>query len=515
MGEIALSGFDITEEQWAEMVAYVGLGERDAVALAVARPHLVARLDELADGFYQAILAHEGAASVFTGPGQVRRLKQSLKRWIEELLDGPWDHAYCAKRHRIGRVHVRVGLPDRYVFAAMNRLRGAMVTVLRAHLTGQELWDATDALARITDLELSIMSSAYLQAHEQVSLKGLQDLIIENLPVTVLVLDDHGRVTSATHPSWRLFGPTADVGRHYETFLPADLVEQADLPTAVGRALATGREVTLPRVVIGEGVEARHLRITLVPLEHSFARLLLHIEELTDVVKAEAQARQIESLARIGGLAAHMAHEIRNPLAAISATLQVIVGSLPEDDRRKAILGKVQGQVHRLDRLVSDLLGYARPAKVRLQSLDLEELAREAVARAGVVAQISVAEPSAASALADRESALQVLVNLLQNARDASGDEGRLSVRVGPGPQIWVLDDGPGISDELSKTLFEPFVTSKTKGTGLGLAICRKLMLSMGGSVDLGPTPASQGVPLDPGRGPGACFVVEFAPLAV
>ena len=102
------------------------------------------------------------------------------------------------------------------------------------------------------------------------------------------------------------------------------------------------------------------------------------------MVQAEARLRQAENLARIGGLAAHMAHEISNPLAAISATLQVIVGSLPQDDRRKAILGKVQEQVHRLDRLVTDLLGFARPAQVKLNPVAMKDLARDAAVQAGV-----------------------------------------------------------------------------------------------------------------------------------
>ena len=237
-----------------------------------------------------------------------------------------------------------------------------------------------------------------------------------------------------------------------------------------------------------EAEHARHFRVTLVPLEHELARLLIHIEELTDVVRNEQRLQQTEALARIGGLAAHMAHEIRNPLAAISATLQVIGGSMAEDDRRKAILGKVQDQVHRLDRLVSDLLGYARPVQVRLEMIDLHAAARDAVAASGVPAALVV--EAGGCGRADAQHLQQVLVNLLQNARDAllgSGNpvEGKVRLRVCAGPALVVEDDGPGVPAEVQDRLFEPFVTTKTRGTGLGLAISKKLVSGMGGALSL------------------------------
>lgn len=488
---------------WREMKAYVGFcDERDRDLLHAVRAPVAAEADALTDDFYAAVLRFPGARAVLTNDAQVKRLKLSLARFIEEMLSGPWDEAYHQKRRRIGEVHVKVGLPDRYVFTAMNLMRRDMCEIVRKHYADdpERAWQTVHAISRVTDLELAVINAAYMEAHEQAQLRSLQDLIVQNLPVTVLCLDETGLVTSATRPSSRLFGGLAEVGRHYETFLPSDLIEAADLPTAVGRALATGREISIPRVSLGKGSGRRHFRIALVPLEHELARLLIHIEELTDVVHAEARVQQAEALARIGSLAAHMAHEIRNPLAAISATLQVIVGSLPAEDRRKAILGKVQGQVHRLDRLVTDLLGYARPARPTLRESTLAQLAREGAAQSGVPARIDVVEDAAV--LVDPEHVSQILVNLLQNSRDAAGPDGTVVLRAGPGPHLDILDDGPGIPDEVADRLFEPFVTSKTKGTGLGLAISRKLAQAMDGHLELlAPTE-----PWGEGRGPGAHF---------
>ena len=487
-------------DQWEEMKDYVGWSTLDENNLQSVVPLIEPRLGELTDSFYAAALRFPGARSVLASDAHVLRLKGSLRTFLLEMLTGPWDAAYAARRKRVGEVHVRVGLPERYVFTAMNLLRQEMCTLVHTAHGPDQAWRVCQSVNRIADLELALLSAAYMDAHEQRQLRSLQDLIVENLPVTVICLDAEGRVTSATRPSTWVLGDLAEIGRHYRGFLPEALVEAADLPTAVGRALATGHDVSLPRVQLGHGASARHLRITLVPLDHPLARLLIHIEEVTDVVQAEVRAQQSESLARIGGLAAHMAHEIRNPLAAISATLQVIVGSLPEDDRRKLILGKVQDQVHRLDRLVTDLLGYARPPQAQLQPAPLHLLVAEGVAQAGVAATIDA--QGDCMVLVDPQHVHQILVNVLQNARDAAGEDGVVTVTVGPGAAVSVEDDGPGVDPSVAERLFEPFVTSKTRGTGLGLAISRKLAAVMGGCLEW--EPGTRSWPA--GRGPGVRF---------
>jgi len=474
--------------RWEEMKAYVDFDDATVRRLHRIRLAVMVEIDDIVDGFYAKVLKFEGARSVLTGPAQVERLKQTLRVFVEEMLTGPYDTAYYMRRRRIGHVHVRVGLPEHYVFTALNGVRTAICEVAARSVSPEDLLATVHAVGRITDLELAVMSATYLEAHEERQLRGLQDLIVQNLPVTVLCLDSGGRVTSATRPSTRLFGGASAHGQHYEDYLPARLVEDSDLPSHLGRALATGQEIMIPRVLHGEGATARHFRIRLVPLDHELARVLIHIEELTDVVVAEQRVQQAESLARIGSLAAHLAHEIRNPLAAISATLQVIVGSMPQDDRRKVILDKVRRQVHRLDQLVTDLLGYARPARAELRAVELRTLLLEAVQQSGV--DVAVSFPSELTVAADPGYLQQVVVNLVQNARDAlqgaSIDPcGRVHIEHVEGGSFDVVDEGPGIPMDVADCLFEPFVTSKVKGTGLGLAISRKLVRAMGGELEL------------------------------
>ncbi|RME27725.1 MAG: sensor histidine kinase, partial [Deltaproteobacteria bacterium] len=191
---------------------------------------------------------------------------------------------------------------------------------------------------------------------------------------------------------------------------------------------------------------------------------------------------------------------IRNPIAGISGTLQVIVNGMDAEDGRAVILGRVQEQVHRLDRLVRDLLQYSRPCELAFAPTTLRSLAEEGLRQAAVDAELEVLTDH--ELLTDAGAVQQILVNLLQNARDAAGDTGWVGLRVGPGRELWVMDDGPGVPHELRDTLFRPFVSSKAKGTGLGLAICERRAQEVGGTLDLVHGPMSW----PEGRHRGAAF---------
>ncbi len=458
---------------WNELVRYVGFDHADAARLRGLLPHVEPHLGRIVDNFYAAIVRHEEARAVLIDDDQVERLKITLKLWTRELLTGPHDDAYWARRERIGRRHARVGLPARYIFGAMNLLRGELLEVAAAALSPQEYSATCKAVMRVTDIELAVMTDTYMDARQERELRTLQDLIVTNMPVTVMCLDQAGRVTSST----RIAGDEVRLGLSYSRLLPPELVAAMD--RARKRASASGNDVTLPRVTC----EGRHYRVTILVLRHELADVLVHIEEFTDVVEAESRAAQAESLAVIGSLAANVAHEIRNPLAAISATLQVIGQSLDAEDHRRSILDKVTGQVRRLDRLVTDLLGYARPAEPSLKALDIEAVAREALIQSGVDAELQIVQTARVEA--DPHLLQQVLVNLLQNARDVAD---AVILRV-DGGTVEVEDDGPGIDPAVRSRLFEPFVTSKARGTGLGLAISRKLAASMGATLELNEAP--------------------------
>lgn len=482
--------------EWREMADYIGFTADDSAAMRTLLPFAEPEFRGISDHFYETIQRFPGASAVLADDAQVNRLRNTLVVWLRQLLEGPHDDAYWERRLLIGKTHVRVGLPMRYMFTAMHLLREDLLRVALRNFDGDHLQRLTTAITRITDLELGVMCSTFMAAHENVQLRSLQDTIVRSLPVTAMCLDREGRVTAATRTGVATFGMNSVIGCSYEEVLPNDLVVAARMRDHIRRARSSGHEVSAPRVVVGRGSTARVFRVNVVPLFHELAEVLIHIEELTDAVRTEARAQQSEALARIGALATNVAHEIRNPLTAISTTLQVIERSMEEQDRRRGILGKVQQQVLRLDRLVSDLLGYARPTDAQMAVVQLGPIVEEALSLAGVQAEVvGVGE---ARALCDPHLVQQILINLVQNARDAAGEQGTIRLLIdGGGPAIEVQDSGPGVPDGDAVRVFEAFVTTKSKGTGLGLAISRKLANAMEGNLELLGRSAALG---------GACF---------
>jgi two-component system sensor histidine kinase HydH len=154
----------VAETVFQELKRYVRWDESDERALrelhGVAKP----QFQRLAEEFYERILAHDGARTALVGgESQVGHLKVMMYTWLDQLLGGPWDEAYWEQRYRIGRVHVRIGLPQHYMFGAMNVHRTGLARIAyeRFHADPVALERVRDALAKILDLELAVMLHTY------------------------------------------------------------------------------------------------------------------------------------------------------------------------------------------------------------------------------------------------------------------------------------------------------------------------------------------------------------------
>jgi PAS domain S-box-containing protein len=216
--------------------------------------------------------------------------------------------------------------------------------------------------------------------------------------------------------------------------------------------------------------------------------------DITQRKVAEARLREQEALTQLGQLAAVVAHEVRNPLAGLRGSLQVLAARLPAHIREREIIGPMIQRIDGLSKTVEDILLFARPQPPRRQSVELHNVIGEAVASARAAAtDFGVVTTSGDCAIvqADPEMLRAVLLNVLLNASHASpGAE--IEVESSPGNgvcRIEVRDHGPGIPDEIRDRIFEPFFTTKSSGTGLGLPIVKRLMEVQGGSVHLRPRP--------------------------
>lgn len=229
------------------------------------------------------------------------------------------------------------------------------------------------------------------------------------------------------------------------------------------------------------------------------------------LLDAQGALIRAEKLASVGRLAAGVAHEVGNPLAAATNYAEVL--------RRRGAdaeaLAGLSRELERIDAIVKSMLEYARPrgAAVR-EPLDLAQLARGAMdllAAQGVLRGVTTSAPELGPApvSGDRTGLEQVCVNLLLNAVDAAGEGGRITVMTGRANaatpagrvQLIVADSGPGVRPEDAGRIFDPFVTTKEpgKGTGLGLAIVQRIVEDHGGRIDI--RPAAEG---------GAAFVVTL-----
>lgn len=465
-----------------ELRTYVGFTDDDAALLSAAQPSVMQDVALITERFYDAIDDNAGAKAVLRDQAQRKRLERSMERWIEELLGGTYDAAYHDHRQRIGRTHVRVRLPNQYMFTAMNVLRQSLERSVRHRLPAQSHEPTTRALHKILDIELAIMLGTYMEERQRAAVEHFRDLIVSTLPMCVMLLDEKGHIAASAGQKPFLLAHLSPTGMPLEEALTPEFLAACDLRQRVKVARQSRDIQVVPRVVL-ETPMTRHLRVTVVPVEHASADVLIHIEDLTDVVEAEDRVRQSQSLAQLGEMAAAIAHEIRNPLAGISSTIQVIADGLDGEDRRKAILGKVQGQILRLGTQVGDLLSFARPVTARPAQVDLRNVCARVETEAQLTEGQSFALEGDGTAFADDQLLAQTLTNLVQNAYQAGAMH--VAVRLADG-HIEVEDNGGGIPEELQQKIFQPFFTTKTRGTGLGLAVSARFLAAMGGRLVLG-----------------------------
>ncbi len=319
--------------------------------------------------------------------------------------------------------------------------------------------------------------------------------IIESAVDGIIVIDAHAGIEAFNPAAERLFGyAEADVvGRNVNMLMPSPYHEEHDgylaryLNTGVRTIIGIGREVTGRRQ---DGTTFPvHLSVGEMTVngERKFTGIL---HDLSARVRIEEQLREQTALARIGEMAAVLAHEIRNPLAGIRGAIQVIGGRMPRESRDAAVMREIVTRVDGLSELMKDLLLFARPPQPRPALVDVAslitttaELLAEDPSVRGVQVEISGSAPPI---MADAELLKIVFVNLLVNAAHAVDGDGVIRVSVGHVDrtcQVAVADTGPGIPSDIREKVFTPFFTTKTRGTGLGLPTAKRLIEAHAGRI--------------------------------
>jgi two-component system sensor kinase FixL len=321
--------------------------------------------------------------------------------------------------------------------------------------------------------------------------------VFESAVDGIIVIDARGRVEAYNQGAQRLFGYTEQevVGRNVSVLMPSPYHEEHD--GYLARYLETGQQKIIG---IGREVTGRRKDGTTFPLHLSVGETSLSgerkftgiLHDLSSRVAMEERLREQAALARLGEMAAVLAHEVKNPLAAVRGAIEVIGSRLPAGSRDVAIVKEIVSRIDSLNELMKDLLLFARPPRpnplpVEIPSLvsSTAELLREDPALNAV--RINV-EGSAPPVLADPGLLRIVFLNLMVNSAQAMRGEGEInvSVRAENGTcRIAFADTGPGIPPETREKIFTPFFTTKSRGTGLGLPTAKRLIEAHRGTIDV------------------------------
>lgn len=342
---------------------------------------------------------------------------------------------------------------------------------------------------------------------ETLRFKMLLENIMANMMTGLLVTGNDGRIIIINQSGQEILWITEDeaVGRMIGD-LASDpvILQELVLPTGKTReasvTLPDGREIPL-------GFTSSVLR----DAQGVRVGTIIVFKDLTEVKEIEKKLRDKDKLATIGEISRGIAHEIKNPIFAITSGIQVLQSELKLAGDQSEIFNVIYNETMRVDRLIRELLLFGGPQKLTIRPLDLAKLTEEVISlNKGLLQSKGIKlrkkYPSSPPLVpADRDKIIQVLLNIIQNAIDVSGAGDTIEIvcktKMKEGfTELRIMDRGPGISEKHRQKIFDPFFSTKRGGSGMGLAICKRIVIDHGGDIRFEPRK----------KGRGASFVLTL-----
>ena len=396
-------------------------------------------------------------------------------------------------------------LPDFSSFSNSERITAVLFTAIGS---GTAWWGARLKRKR----QHAMANTEDLRAREA-HLKS----ILETIPDAMIVIDERGSIQSFSVAAERLFGyrPDEVFGRNIKMLMPSPYREQHD--GYLARYLKTGerRIIGIGRVVVGErkGGATFPMELSVGEMRSSNQRFFTgFIRDLTERQQTEARLQELQTelvhisrLTAMGEMAQALAHELNQPLSAISnymkGSRRLLESRLDEESALiRDAMDKAAEQSMRAGQIIRRLRDFVARGESERRVESLSRLIEEASALALVGAKerrVQVRfqfDPSADLVLADKVQIQQVILNLMRNAIEAMENSERRDLTVSSQSQgdlvlVSVADTGSGISQDVAAHLFQPFITSKAQGMGVGLSISRTIVEAHGGQITAEPNP--------------------------
>jgi len=351
-------------------------------------------------------------------------------------------------------------------------------------------------------------SLLYQEQQERASeLKLLQEFnesIIESINVGLLAVDLEGRVTRLNSALEHILDLKRDeaVGKRVEELFSRDLTDTLRQVLGNDRwQLKEIRNIYKIHTATSAG-RTIILNISIAPLQEQTGALVA-LEDVTSRIQLEEQLQQREKLSSIGLLAAGVAHEVNTPLTGVSSYAQMLVGMVPANDPKHALLQKVRRQAERATNIVNNLLNFSRSGSAtEFSEVDITKVLDDTLQllepqlRRSQIEMVRAYDPEAPRVLGNSGKLQQVFTNLLLNARDAIPDGGRITISTAAEDHsliVEVSDTGIGIAPENVAKVYDPFYTTKGvgRGTGLGLAVTYGIVQEHSGHISVESVPGT------------------------
>ncbi len=324
------------------------------------------------------------------------------------------------------------------------------------------------------------------------------DQVVTSLPVGLVATDKDGKIAFSNNAVERITGLdfSRAKGQELDSMLPRRFLGLKD-------SLDRGESI------VEKEMECRFAGDDTVPVsvsasnimneEGQFVGQVVILRDLGEVRRLQDEVRRKERLAAIGSLAAGVAHEIRNPLSSIKGIATYYKGKFAEHSEDRDMAGVMIEEVDRLSRAISELLEFARPAKLNLKPTNMHELLEHSirlVQQEATAKQVEIEvllSENFPELLVDPDRLTQCFLNLYLNALQAMESGGRLTIAGSVKDREWAVieiqDNGPGINPENLTKIFDPYFTTKPNGAGLGLAIVHKIIEAHQGEITVRSTP--------------------------